>query len=241
MFYTKFVQNTSVLNICFFYKLNYNMFTITQIILNKLKNLPREKLSMYTIIYGIIIYTVLYVYIVVYKQELASYIYTFSIYIILIDIFLSLLYNWNLKECEKLTDDINISTKLEDNTSISNTSYTSYTLTENSEENNTIDSIDSIDTIDIKNNIIKNIEKELEKSANNTIDIELKELKNKQINESEINKFLETESFKDENTTSIALKIPLPELEKNTIKEESSDYNNNLKKRRGRPKKIQNE
>ena len=240
MFYTKFVQNTSVLNNCFFYKLNYNMFTITQIILNKLKNLPREKLSMYTIIYGIIIYTVLYVYIVIYKQELTSYIYTFSIYIILIDIFLSLLYNWNLKECEKLTDDINLSTKLEDNTSISNTSYTSYTLTENSEENNTID---SIDTIDIKNNIIKNIEKELEKSTNNTIDIELK---SKKINESEINKFLETESFKDEsfkddNTTSIALKIPLPELEKTTIKEESSDYNNNLKKRRGRPKKIQNE
>jgi len=237
MFYTKFVQNTSVLNNCFFYKLNYNMFTITQIILNKLKNLPREKLSMYTIIYGIIIYTVLYVYIVIYKQELTSYIYTFSIYIILIDIFLSLLYNWNLKECEKLTDDINLSTKLEDNTSISNTSYT---LTENSEENNTID---TIDTIDIKKNIIKNIEKELEKSTNNTIDIELK---SKKINESEINKFLETESFKDEsfkddNTTSIALKIPLPELEKTTIKEESSDYNNNLKKRRGRPKKIQNE
>ena len=234
MFYTKFVQNTSVLNNCFFYKLNYNMFTITQIILNKLKNLPRNNLSMYTIIYGIIIYTILYVYIVIYKQELTSYIYTFSIYIILIDIFLSLLYNWNLKECEKLTDDINLSTKLEDNTSISNTSYT---LTENSEENNTID------TIDIKKNIIKNIEKELEKSTNNTIDIELK---SKKINESEINKFLETESFKDEsfkydNTTSIALKIPLPELEKTTIKEESSDYNNNLKKRRGRPKKIQNE
>ena len=83
-----------------------------------------------------------------------------------------------------------------------------------------------------------NIEKKLEKNINNTDEIELK---SKKLNDLEISKFLETDSLKEENTTSIALKIPLPELEQNTIKEESIDYNTNLKKRRGRPKKNQNE
>jgi hypothetical protein len=181
------------------------MFIITQILLNKFKKLDKEQLPTYTIIYGIVIYSLLYLYVLIYKNEYVSYVYTFSIYIILIDIFLSMLYNWqinqNKQDEEEFTMDENLSTKREDDS-------LSITLTDDEIESvlQTQD-LESLNTNDIKNNIINNIK---------------------------INDFLKTEEEENETTTNIALNTPLPT---NDMEIETID-NNNIKKRRGRPRKT---
>lgn len=132
------------------------MFIITEILLNKFKKLNKEQLSTYTIIYGIIIYSLLYLYVLIYKNEYVSYVYTFSIYIILIDIFLSMLYNWQINQNKEMDEgfsiDENLSTKREDDS-------LSITLTDDEIESVLqTQEIESLNTNDIKNNIINNIQ-----------------------------------------------------------------------------------
>lgn len=81
------------------------MFVLSQYLLNKFSHLPHNLQITYSVSIGMILYTSLYLYILYYHGEYLDVFHKFLIYIIMIDLVLSILYGYIFKQNKEEYDE----------------------------------------------------------------------------------------------------------------------------------------